>query len=419
MDTQTEVTRVIAQLTRYPTEILTPEADFEADLGIDSVKRTEILAHLQKQYGLPDDLQVTPAEVSSILGVTRFIDAARAGEVPVRAPTPPVPAPAPVPVPAPDSDSDWADALTWAEAAPATPPPAAPSPTPAVAPTARRSGDPRRQALEALREVLDRSLQELDEAPRPAATRDLAGQVLWVTGSGRGLGRTLALGLASRGARIVVNSFHSRDQGDQTAAEIVDAGGEAHHVWGSVANEEHRVRMVAELQERFGVLHGLVHNASNGYLGPLEHLTDDYWHRSFDTNVVGLHRCTMLAAPLMERAGGGRVVALSSPGADRVIEHFGCQGPVKAALESLVRYLAVELGPRGIQVNALSAGPLYGELIHKYPDADRLIPYWESRNAAGRLGDGEALVAHVAFLLTAPAISGSTLLVDDTGSTRI
>ena len=96
-------------------------------------------------------------------------------------------------------------------------------------------------------------------------------------------------------------------------------------------------------------------------------------------------------------------------------------GTVKAAMESLVRYLAIDLGAANIQVNALSAGPIYGELLQKYPESDKLIPYWESRTATGRLATEEEIIAPMVFLLSraADAISGSVMAVDRAGSLRI
>lgn len=432
METQAAVTRVIAELTRYPSDILTPNADFEADLGIDSVKRTEILAQLQQRYALPEDLDIPVAEIRTIAAVAAFIDRAKDRDIVAR-PSAPAPAPTPVPAPVPASPTataqavPWSDGLAWAEAesapAPATPrpaiAPARPAPRPPAPTPAPALGDVERSVLGVLRTVVDETLRRAEGRAAPAPFADVAGRVVLVTGSGRGFGRCVAKRMAGLGAHVIVNSFHNRDRGEATTAEIVADGGDAVHVWGSVANQEHLERMFAEIDARYGGLDYLVSNASNGYLGPLSGLDDDKFVLSFRTNVVGLHRAALLAAPRMAKRGGGKIVALSSPGADRYIEHFGCQGPVKAAVESLVRYLAVELGPQNIQVNALSAGPLQGELIGMYPDAERLIPYWMSRTSKGRLGDEEILVDHLLFLLTAQAVNGTTLLVDDAGSVRV
>ena len=96
----------------------------------------------------------------------------------------------------------------------------------------------------------------------PAQPLSLRGRVALVTGSGRGVGRTIARLLAKRGATVIVNSFHSREAGEQTAAEIIDQGGQALHVWGSVANPAHVDNVFDEITHRIGQLDILVCNAS-------------------------------------------------------------------------------------------------------------------------------------------------------------
>lgn len=432
-DIQRAVVGVFAALTRYPEDLLVPDADLEADLGIDSVKRNEIVAALQHRFGLPRESITAGANVRTIAAVATLVERAMGqGE------TAPVsqPAPRPIPPPAPPAvATQHRDGLSWAAAAPQAPRPMVP-PAPVAAPPpvhaprrAADAGDLRRDVLSTLREVVDEALQRQDGgfqrgravAPAWASASPFAGKIALVTGSGHGLGRVIAQRLARAGCRLIINSFHARDQGEQTAADIVAEGGEAIHLWGSVAQREHLERIFGEIDASFGGLDFLVSNASNGIIAPLSQVEEIHWERSFKTNVVGLHRATMLAAPLMARRGGGRVVTISSPGADRYIEHFGCQGPVKAALESLVRYLAVELGPQNIQVNALSAGPVYGDLLSRYPDQERLIPYWESRTTTGRLASEEDMAEAVLWLLSPQArpVNGATLLADYTGSLRI
>ena len=536
MDTQATVLQVFAELTRYPTDILDPEADLEADLGIDSVKRTEILAALQERFALPADLQAPAEQVTTIAAIAAFIEQAAAGAAPVASgaapvmsgaahapalPEPPraslvspsfaapsfaAPSFAAPPIPAPAASAPRG-AARYAAAPPYAPPirapqPASPRPaTPAAsvaAVAAPTTAELRRDVLSTLRDVIDETLARLDatartttpqaataqaattqaaaqaaasrpsassapagvnglpvdglawaaravrpvaapppaapshaapRVPRPAPHRDwlpagyrpFEGRVALVTGSGHGLGRVIATRLSRLGASVVINSFHSRDRGERTAAELQAEGGDVMHAWGSVAKRDHLERIFESIGARHGRLDFFVSNASNGMIAPLTHITEDHWQKAFTTNVIALHQASLLAAPLMDRSGGGKILAISSPGAQRYIEHFGCQGPVKAALESLVRYLAVELGPRNIQVNALSAGPLYGELLDKYPEGERLIPYWESRTATGRLGSEEQVTEAVAFLLSRASdpISGAVLLADSTGSQRV
>jgi enoyl-[acyl-carrier protein] reductase III len=250
----------------------------------------------------------------------------------------------------------------------------------------------------------------------------LAGKTVLVTGSSRGLGRAIAAALGRAGARVVVNSFHSRDEGEAVVAAIRGAGGDAAHVWGSVANPAHVEAMFETIARDVGDLHHFVSNASNGRLGPLEQTTPEHWELAFRTNVVGYHQCALRAARMMERHGGGRIVAVSSNGSTRYLEHFGAMGAVKAAVEALTRALAVELAPRNVQVNSVAAGPIYGHLTsHHYPDHERILPYWESRTPGGRLCSEEDVAAAVLLLLAdgARMINGATVTVDGGGSLRI
>ena len=250
-------------------------------------------------------------------------------------------------------------------------------------------------------------------------SRRFTGKVALVTGGGHGIGRAIARHLADLGATVAVNSFHSRQRGEETTAEIVASGGKAMHVWGSVTNTEHLNGMFRELDDRFGGLDFLVHNASNGVLAPIKDVQPEHWERAFRTNVVALHQASMLAAASMRRRGGGKVVALSSVGAHRHMDYLGCIGTVKAAVESLVRYLAVELGGDNVQVNAVSAGPVYGELMEQYPDLERLRTQCEALSPRGRLNDEVEVAEAVAFLLGSSGMSGSVLLLDAGGCQRI
>src|SRR4029077_14035970 len=166
-------------------------------------------------------------------------------------------------------------------------------------------------------------------------------KVAFITGSGHGLGKVMALQFAALGARLVVNSFHSRSRGEETAAALNAAGHETVHLWGSVANPKHLDGMFDEIESRFGMLDIFINNASNGFLGPLEYLSPTLWERGYRTNVIAFHQGALRAANLMTR--GGHMLMVTTPAAHRCVENFGCQAAIKAAAESLVRYLASEL----------------------------------------------------------------------------
>jgi NAD(P)-dependent dehydrogenase (short-subunit alcohol dehydrogenase family)/acyl carrier protein len=440
----TRVQQIFAELTRYPIEILEPDADLEQDLGIDSVKRGEIMAVLAKEFDLPPASELPLAQTWTIGVIARTIaEHARgtgaAPPVPVAPMTPAVPSNGAKPAP-PPLEAEAAAPQRFAS--PPAPPALWSSRGTATShgnghePAPKPAEDTERRVLQTLLGVIQETLTRSERpavhrnngagaAPAMTSTRFLPeghrpfeGRVALITGSGRGLGKVMANQLADLGARVIVNSFFSRERGEQVTAEINARGGDAIHLWGSVANPGQLAKIFEDIDRRYGYLDFFVQNASNGLIAPLDQITDAHWEKAFRTNVVALHQGALLAAPLMRRRGGGKIVTISSPGAHHHIEHFGCIGPVKAAVESLVVYLAVELGRYNIQVNALSAGPLYGELMDQYPDSQRLVEHWEARAPDHRLGEEREVSNNVMFLLSdlADKTSGAVLLVDGASS---
>jgi NAD(P)-dependent dehydrogenase (short-subunit alcohol dehydrogenase family) len=169
-----------------------------------------------------------------------------------------------------------------------------------------------------------------------------------------------------------------------------------------VANPEQVQRMAAEIEEAYGSLDLLVANASNGYIGPSSEIAPEHWERGFTTNVVGLHRCAVEAARLMalrpQGTRGGRIVALSTVASQRYLQDFMVQGVLKSAVETLVRYLAVELGGSGITVNAIAGGPVYGELIERFPNSAERVRHWEAITPTGKLVSPDEVSRMVEFL---------------------
>jgi NAD(P)-dependent dehydrogenase (short-subunit alcohol dehydrogenase family)/acyl carrier protein len=443
------VISVIAEVTRYPRDILLPGAHLEEELGIDSVKRAEVLAVLGSRFGIADRAEAAAVKHRTVGDVVRAVESYLQGSPPADTakPVSPAPPPAAGPLlqrvvdviaeatrcpreslqPGADLEEDLGIDATQREAVFAALRRTLHLPFPERAPAVRTVGD----VASVVRQLSPAGTAEgapaqsavtRQQAPavRPlGATAPFAGKVALVTGSGHGIGKVIAAQLARLGATVAVNSFHSRQRGEDTTAEIVAGGGKAVHLWGSVANPAHLERVFAEIDSRLGGLDFLISNASNGVLAPLKDVTAEHWDRAFRTNVVALHQASLLAAERMRRRGGGRIVAISSNGSQRYLDYFGCMGPVKAAVECLVRYLAVELGPDNILVNAVSAGPVYGELLDRYPDRDRLRPRWEALVPRKRLNDEQEVAEAVQFLLTAAGLNGSVLAVDAGGGQRI
>ena len=149
-------------------------------------------------------------------------------------------------------------------------------------------------------------------------------------------------------------------------------------------------------------------------LARLEDITPEHWEKAFRTNVVGLHQSALQAARLMRRRGGGKIITLSSPAAHGYVDYFGCMGAVKAAVESLTRSLAIELARDNIQVNCVSPGPVYGDLLDKWPESQRLVAQWEANTAYSRLCEARDVSHFVAYLLSEPVrlFTGSVLVMD-------
>lgn len=371
------VIEVFAEVTRYPKEILDPGADLEEDLGIDSVKLGEVFSVLRERYHLPGELDIPRESLRSI----RDIAAGLASYV---APAPP---PAPKTMAASAGVNGGASNFSAATA------------------------EHRVAAVAAHRETEGTAALYSYEKP---TGKPFAGKVLFVSGSGRGLGKDVATYLGDLGASVIVNSFHSRTQGDQTAEEIRSRGGDAIHLWGSMANPDHVRRVFDQIESHYGGLDFFVGNASNGMLARLEDLTVEHWEKAYRTNVIGLHQSAMFAVKLMRRRGGGKIITLSSPAAHGYVDYFGCMGTVKAAVESLTRSMAIEFAPYNIQVNCVSPGPVYGELLNKWPDSERLVRQWESNTAYNRLCEARDVSHFIAYLLSEPVklFTGSVLVMD-------
>ena len=183
-----------------------------------------------------------------------------------------------------------------------------------------------------------------------------SGKVALVTGSGRGIGRAIALYFARSGADVVVNFFRNRAPAETTAAEIEKLGRRVLLVKADVGNLEDLNRLFDETELAFGGLDIFVHNAGSGYNHPALEQKPKGWDWTMNINARALLFAAQRAAGLMEKRGGGSIVSISSPGSGRVLPDYVVVGASKAALEALTRYLAVELSPRNIIVNAVSPG---------------------------------------------------------------
>jgi enoyl-[acyl-carrier protein] reductase III len=229
---------------------------------------------------------------------------------------------------------------------------------------------------------------------------------VFVTGGSRGIGRAIALRFARDGAeRVAIGYLRNDDAAEATAEELRTAGAEVTLVRGNITSDR-----VLEEVTALGPLDVLVHNAATGVVRPALETEDKHWDWTMNAIARALLSLARAAAPQMP--AGSSIVAISSLGAQRVLENYSLVGTSKAALEALVRYLAVELAP-GIRVNAVSAGVVdTGALVH-FPNKDEMLRVGAA-NPAGRLVSPEDVAGAVAFLCSPDAemVRGHVLVVD-------
>jgi enoyl-[acyl-carrier protein] reductase III len=386
---------VFAEITRYPREVLDPTADLEEDLGIDSVKLGEVFSVLRERYTLPAELDVPKDQLRSL----RAVAAALAPFLAPASVAAPLAAAAPLAVNG-NGHAAYEEAVPVAHHGKTN--------GSAGAPVIARA--PHTNGSTTLTESESAALYAADKP----VSKPFKGKVLFVSGSGRGMGKDIASYLAELGASVVINSFHSRPQGEATAKEINDRGGDAIHVWGSMANPEHVEQVFKEIDAKYGRLDFYIGNASNGMLAKLEDITVKDWEKAYRTNVIGLHQCSLLAVERMRKVGGGKIITLSSPASQGYVDYFGCMGTVKAAVESLTRSMAIEFAKYNVQVNCVSPGPVYGDLLNKWPESERLVRQWENNTAYGRLCESRDVSHFIAYLLSEPVklFTGSVLVLD-------
>jgi enoyl-[acyl-carrier protein] reductase III len=228
-----------------------------------------------------------------------------------------------------------------------------------------------------------------------------------VTGGSRGIGRAIALRFAREGAKRVAIGYLRNDRAAEEAAEeLRSAGAEPILVRGNVASER-----VLEEVAALGPLDALVHNAATGVVRSALETEEKHWDWTLNANARALLALARAAVPRMPT--GSSIVGISSLGSQRVLDNYALIGTSKAALEALVRYLAVELAPRGIRVNAVSAGVVETGALEHFPNREEMLKAGAA-NPAGRLVEPDDVASAVAFLCSADAdmIRGQTIVVD-------
>jgi 3-oxoacyl-[acyl-carrier protein] reductase len=235
---------------------------------------------------------------------------------------------------------------------------------------------------------------------------DLAGKVALVTGSSRGIGRSIALALAAVGADVAVHYVHRVEEARETEAQIRQLGGRSVTVRADVSSPDEIGRLVQTVDEQLGPIDILVNNAAIGQPLPIEALGEEDWDKVIDTNLKSCFLMTQAVLPAMRTRQWGRIINLSS-----VAAHVGgVIGPhyaaSKAGMLGMTHYYARYLAKEGITANAISPALIETEMVTKNPNASpALIPI-------GRFGAPDEVASVAVMLAQNGYITGQTIHVN-------
>ena len=243
----------------------------------------------------------------------------------------------------------------------------------------------------------------------------LSGKTALVTGASRGIGRGIAFSLAKAGASVAVNYRGNKEEADKVAAEISQLGVKSFSIQADVSNKSDVARMMAEVKAQFGQLNILVNNAGMVAMGPVENVSEDEWDRVLNTNLKGQFLCIQEVLKIMP--SGGKIVCISSIASGGVGVGFGSiahYAASKGGVVALVEDLAIELAPKGININAIGPGIIESDMTAGMLADEKTKTGFLSRIPKGRIGRPEDIGVAVVFLASDEAdyITGTTLYVD-------
>jgi len=246
---------------------------------------------------------------------------------------------------------------------------------------------------------------------------DLSGQVALVTGASRGIGRACAVRLAEAGADIVVNYVTSQSAALEVAGAIADLGRRVAVVRADVSEGEDVASLVEFIDRTFGRLDILVSNAATGGFRPLVTTTARNFEATMRTNVLALVHLVQASVKLLSRdEGRAKVIAISSHGSQLALPMYGIIGGSKAALESLVRHFALELGGQGINFNVVKSGLVETDSTRRIPYLAEMVEATKKyRNMTGARTLTAEDVANAVLFLASPLadmVQGETLTID-------
>ena len=244
---------------------------------------------------------------------------------------------------------------------------------------------------------------------------EIQGKNALVTGATRGFGRAIALRLAAEGANVIVNYRRSRSEANEVVGQIESLGSGVRAVAerGEVGSEESLHRMFGKIEAECDSLEIVIANAAWGVPGTLMDTTSRHFEVTLASSARSLMHLAQHAVPLM-KGGWGRIVSITSEGGQKVLHGYGVVGPAKAALESITRYLAVELALKGIVVNGVMVGPCFTRSMAAIPGAEQMLEQAICRAPMQRLISEQDVAYTVAFLCSdqAKMIVGQFIFVD-------
>ncbi len=241
---------------------------------------------------------------------------------------------------------------------------------------------------------------------------ELKGKVAFVSGGTRGIGLSIAEKLAQQGADIVINYFRSRQSANEAVEKIKSYGVECYAHRANMGNHDQIPPIFEGIKERFGKLDILISNAALGLFTAMIDIDDKAWDLSMHTNARAFLHCVQLGSPIMP--DHARIVTLSSLGSIRYIPGYAAIGISKAAIENIVRYMAVELAHRHITVNCVSGGFIDTSALKVFPNYEQMKLEVSRRTPFGRIGTPDEVADVVVFLAGPKAswITGQTVIVD-------
>jgi 3-oxoacyl-[acyl-carrier protein] reductase len=250
----------------------------------------------------------------------------------------------------------------------------------------------------------------LQERTSTTNTKRLDGKVALVTGGSRGIGAAIALRLAADGAQVAITYNSNKAAADKVVAQITELGTKAIAVKANVTNKEETAAALAEIK-KLGKIDILVNNAAIFEGGPIDTVDIEQFTRLFDTNVKGIVATTIAALPYIN--DGGRIINISSGAARATIAGFSLYSATKAALETLTRIWAQDLGKRQITVNAVAPGVTVTDMMEQGLNEEAQKNF-VAKTALGRLGQPSDIADAVAFLASNDArwVTGKTLDAD-------